>query len=278
MEFSPPYINITYHREELTYIYVNGKKIPAVVRKRPGTVGIAAAIIGKYKVDVVPHIICGGFSQSETEEALIDLDFLGIRNILILRGDGDKITGKFDPHPEGYRYAIELLEHVMRMNRGDYLEQYVENPIPTHFSVGVAGYPEKHPESPNFDADLYHLKQKVDAGAEYIVTQMFFDNKVYFDFVEKCRSIGITVPIIPGLKPVAVKEHQSILPKMFGVTIPTDLSKAMSKCKTNRDVWHLGIEWSTAQAKELIANGAPIIHIFTMGRVDNTVAIARGIV
>ncbi len=277
LEFAPPYINITYHREELTYLTQNGRKVPAVVRKRPGTVGIAAAIKGKYKVDVVPHIICGGFSQRETEEALIDLDFLGIRNLLVLRGDGDKITGKFEPRPEGHRHAVELLQQIIRLNKGDYLEKYVENPSPTHFSVGVAGYPEKHQESPNLDADLFHLKQKVDAGAEYIVTQMFFDNEVYFSFVDRCRKAGITVPIIPGLKPVAVKEHQNILPRMFGVTIPTDLSKAMSKCATNKDVWHLGVEWCTTQINELLAKGAPIIHLYTMGRAENIVAIVKNI-
>ena len=277
MEFAPPYINITYHREELTYLTLNGKKVPAVVRKRPGTVGIAAAIKGKYKVDVVPHIICGGFSQHETEDALIDLDFLGIRNLLVLRGDGDKITGQFEPHHEGHTHAIDLLNQIMRMNQGDYLEKYIDNPIPTHFSVGVAGYPEKHQESPNPDADLHHLKQKVDAGAEYIVTQMFFDNRVYFDFVDRCRKADITVPIIPGLKPVAIKEHQNILPKMFGVTIPTELSKAMSKCASNSDVWQLGVEWCTAQSKELLAKGAPLIHLYTMGRAKNIVEIAKGV-
>ncbi|NHB68745.1 methylenetetrahydrofolate reductase [Perlabentimonas gracilis] len=277
MEFAPPYINITYHREELTYLTQNGKKVPAVVRKRPGTVGIAAAIKEKYRVDVVPHIICGGFSQHETEDALIDLDFLGIRNLLVLRGDGDKITGQFEPHHEGHTHAIDLLHQIMRMNQGDYLERYIDNPSPTHFSVGAAGYPEKHQESPNPDADLFHLKQKVDAGAEYIVTQMFFDNNVYFDFVDRCRKAGITVPIIPGLKPVAIKQHQNILPKMFGVTIPTELSKAMSRCATNSDVWQLGVEWCTAQAKELLANGAPLIHLYTMGRANNIVEIAKGV-
>jgi methylenetetrahydrofolate reductase (NADPH) len=278
MEFNPPYINITYHREELTYVTNGGgRRVPAIVRKRPGTVGIAAAIMGKYKVDVIPHIICGGFSQHETEEALIDLDFLGIRNLLVLRGDGDKITGKFEPHPEGHRYAVDLLKQIMEMNKGIYMEKYIDNPSPTHFSIGVAGYPEKHQESPNFDADLFHLKQKVDAGADYIVTQMFFDNQVYFDFVKRCRDFGITVPIIPGLKPVAVKDHQNMLPKMFGITVPTELSKAMSRCNSNRDVWQLGVEWSTAQAKELLANGAPIIHLYTMSRSENIVEIAKGI-
>ena len=278
MEFAPPYINITYHREELTYVTNGGgRKVPAIVRKRPGTVGIAAAIMGKYKVDVVPHIICGGFSQHETEDALIDLDFLGIRNLLVLRGDGDKITGQFEPHPEGHLHATDLLNQIMRMNRWEYLEKYLDNPSSTHFSVGVAGYPEKHQESPNPDADLFHLKEKVKAGAEYIVTQMFFDNRVYFDFVDRCRNAGITVPIIPGLKPVAVKEHQNILPKMFGVNIPTPLSKAMTKCSSNKEVRQLGVEWCTAQAKELLAKGAPLIHLYTMGRAENIVAIARGV-
>jgi methylenetetrahydrofolate reductase (NADPH) len=163
------------------------------------------------------------------------------------------------------------------MNKSDYMEKYVENPTPTHFSVGVAGYPEKHQESPNTDADLFHLKQKVDAGAEYIVTQMFYDNNAYFEFVKKCRDIGITVPIIPGLKPVSIKEHQNILPKMFGVTIPTELSKAMSKCKTNSDIKELGIEWTIAQAKELLAKGAPLIHLYTMGKAENIVAISKQI-
>ncbi|MFP4556620.1 MAG: methylenetetrahydrofolate reductase [NAD(P)H] [Bacteroidales bacterium] len=278
MEFSPPYINITYHREELTYITNGGgKKVPAVVRKRPGTVAIAAAIMGKYKVDVVPHIICGGFSQHETEEALIDLDFLGIRNLLVLRGDGDKITGRFESHHEGHRYAVDLLRQIKQMNKGIYLEKYIDNPSPTNFSVGVAGYPEKHQESPNPDTDLLHLKEKVDAGAEYIVTQMFFDNKVYFDFVDRCRNAGITIPIIPGLKPVAIKEHQSILPKMFGTTLPSELSKAITKCKNNKEVWQLGVEWSIDQAKELLAKGAPIIHLYTMSRAKNIAEIAKGI-
>lgn len=277
MEFSPPYINITYHREELTYITTNGIKVPAIVRKRPGTVSIAAAIREKYKVDVVPHIICGGFSQNETEDALIDLDFLGIKNLLVLRGDGDKLLGRFEPNPEGHKHAAHLVKQIMNMNKGVYLEKYVEYPSPTNFSVGVAGYPEKHQESPNLEVDMLHLKEKVDAGAEYIVTQMFFDNEVYFKFVKKCRDLGITVPIIPGLKPIAVKAHETMLPKTFGITIPQDLAKQIEKCRTNKDVWQLGVEWGISQAKELLANGAPIIHLYTMGRAENTVAIARGI-
>lgn len=277
MEFAPPYINITYHRDELTYIEENGIRVPKVVRKRPGTVGIAAAIQNKYKIDVVPHIICGGFNKHDTEEALIDLDFLGIRNLFVLRGDSDKITGRFEAEPEGYSHAVELLQHVMRMNNGEYLEKYVDNPAPTHFSVGVAGYPEKHQEAPNLDADLYRLKQKVDAGADYMVTQMFYDNSAYFSFVDMCRERGITIPIIPGLKPLSVKAHQNILPKMFGINIPTDLSKAISKCENNAQVRQLGIEWTAHQAKELLANGAPMIHLYTMGRADNIVEISRRI-
>lgn len=275
MEFAPPYINITYHREELTYHNVEGKKVPAILRKRPGTVSIAAAIQAKYKVDVVPHIICGGFSQHETEDALIDLDFLGIKNLLVLRGDGDKLSGKFEPKPNGHQYAVDLVRQIMNMNKGIYLEKYVEHPSPTSFSVGVAGYPEKHKESPNPDLDLQHLKQKVDAGAEYIVTQMFFDNQVYYNFVDRCRKAGINVPIVPGLKPVATKAHQTILPNTFGLSIPHRLSKEMDKCKDNKQVWQLGIEWCTAQAKDLLANGAPLIHLYTMSRAQNIVEIAK---
>lgn len=277
MEFAPPYINITYHRDEVSYIVENGVRVPKVVRKRPGTVGIAAAIQNKYKIDVVPHIICGGFNKHDTEEALIDLDFLGIRNLFVLRGDSDKITGRFEPEPEGYSHAVELLQHVMRMNNGEYLEKYMDNPAPTHFSVGVAGYPEKHQEAPNMDSDLYWLKQKVDAGAEYIVTQMFYDNSAYFNFVSMCRERGITVPIIPGLKPISIKTHQNVLPKMFGINLPIDLTKAISQCETNAQVRQLGIEWTAHQAKELLANGAPMIHLYTMGRADNIVEISRRI-
>ena len=278
MEFSPPYINITYHREELTYITTNGIKTPAILRKRPGTVSIAAAIRGKFKVDVIPHIICGGFSQHETEDALIDLDFLGIKNLLVLRGDGDKFAGKFEPNPKGHKHAVDLVSQIMNMNKGVYLEKYVENPCPTSFSVGVGGYPEKHMEAPNLEIDMLHLKEKVDAGAEYIVTQMFFDNEVYFNFVKKCRALGITVPIIPGLKPIAVKAHQNMLPETFGITIPSELSKQIEKCQTNKDVWHLGVEWAIAQSKELLANEAPLIHLYTMSKAENIVAIAKGII
>lgn len=276
MLFSPPYINITYHREELTYVMqADGKKIPAVVRKRPGTVGIAAAIQARYKIDVVPHIICGGFSRQETEDALIDLDFLGIRNLLAVRGDADKITGRFNPNPKGHAYASQLLEQIVSMNQSIYQEQYVQNPQPTHFSVGVAGYPEKHQESPNFTDDIAFLKQKVDKGAAYIVTQMFFDNRRFFKFVDRCRQAGIQVPIIPGIKPLAVKDHLSMLPRTFGLTIPSELANQVNQCRDNTQVRELGVEWASAQISELFNAGYPIVHLYTMGKADNIIKIAQ---
>jgi methylenetetrahydrofolate reductase (NADPH) len=278
MPFNPPFINITYHREEVSYIrQPDGSLMPAVVRKRPGTVAIAAAIQAKYKVDVVPHIICGGFSRQETEDALIDLDFLGIKNLLVVRGDGDKITGRFKPNPQGHRFASGLIEQIIAMNNGVYHEQYVQNPTHTHFSLGVAGYPEKHPEAPNLDDDLYYLKQKVDRGAEYIVTQMFFDNNVFFNFVKRCREAGIQVPIIPGLKPVSIKEHINVLPRTFSLTIPPALASEVQKCTDNKQVKELGVEWTTNQIKELIANGYPFVHIYTMGKVDHITRISMNV-
>ena len=276
VEFEPPYINITYHREELNYIkQADGTSIASMVRKRPGTVAIAAAIQARYKIDVVPHIICGGFTKQETEDALIDLDFLGIRNLLALRGDGEKSTGRFTPNPRGNKYASELVEQIINMNKGIYLEEYIENPNKTNFSLGVAGYPEKHEEAPNMEDDLLFLKQKVEKGADYIVTQMFFDNQVFFKFVECCREAGINVPIVPGIKPLAVKNHLSILPKIFGVTIPRTLAAEVQKCTDNTQVRQLGVEWTTAQIKELFQNGFPVAHIYTMGKADNIIEIAK---
>lgn len=275
-EFKPPYFNITYHREEVSYVQQsNGKLAPAVVRKRPGTVGISAAILARYKIDVVPHIICGGFTRQETEDALIDLDFLGIRNLLAIRGDVDKITGRFNPNPLGHAHASDLLEQIMQMNQGIYHEQYVQDPAPTHFSVGVAGYPEKHQEAPNGETDIFHLKNKVDKGAAYIVTQMFFDNSLFFNFVERCRQAGIQVPIIPGIKPVSTRDHLHILPRTFGLTIPHDLSREMERCADNKSVKALGIEWTSQQVKELFEAGYPIVHLYTMGKADNIIRIAE---
>lgn len=276
IEFNPAYINVTYHREEVVYRATPSGGIgPAIVRRRPGTVGISAAIQHRYKIDVVPHIICGGFNCFETEDALIDLDFLGIQNVLVVRGDADKITGRFEPKPDGHRHAVDLVKQVITMNSGLYLDETLEKPNPTSFCVGVAGYPEKHAEAPNMTSDLQHLKEKVDAGADYIVTQMFFDNKCYFDFVKKCRDIGITVPIIPGIKPVSLKEHLSILPKVFNVQLPQDLVKDMEQCRDNKSVKELGIKWAIAQAKELKSQGAPSIHFYTMGKSDNIAKIAK---
>lgn len=274
--FYPAYINITYHREEVVYLTNEyGVQAPVKVRRRPGTVGLAAAIQQRYGIDVVPHIICGGFDAHETEDALIDLDFLGIQNVLVVRGDADKITGRFDPKPGGHRYAVDLVKQVENLNRGIYLEKLIEQPKPTGFCIGVAGYPEKHPESPNPESDIHYLKQKVSAGASYIVTQMFFDNRLYFSFVERCRDAGIHVPIIPGLKPISVKEHINLLPRVFDVHIPQPLVLEVEKCKTNAQVAQLGIEWTVEQSKELKNAGVPAIHFYTMGKADNIAKIAE---
>jgi len=278
MEFKPPYINITYHQPE-TVLKPRGDGLveQRVVRKRPGTVAISAAIMHRYQVDVVPHLICGGFTREETEDALIDLHYLGIENILAVRGDGDPISRRFQPVNQGHPYAIDLVRQIMRMNRGEYLDPDLEGAMPTAFSVGVAGFPEKHAEAPNLETDLRHLKAKVDAGAEYIVTQMFFDNSKYFEFVALCREAGIGVPVIPGLKPVSIKKHLNLLPQTFKVDIPVELARGMEKCKDNEAVRELGIEWSIRQSKELFAAGVPVIHFFTMGRADNIRRIAEGI-
>lgn len=278
MEFKPPYINITYHQAEVDLKQrPDGLLEPRVVRKRPGTVAISAAIQNRYRVDVVPHLICGGFSKEETEDALIDLHYLGIHNILIVRGDANPLTGRFIPAKSGHEHAIDLLKQVVDLNNGKYLEDDLENPEPLSFSPGVAAYPEKHLEAPNFESDLLHLKAKVDAGAEYIVTQMFFDNARFFSFLDACRNAGIHIPIIPGIKPVSIKKHLNILPQTFKVDIPPELSREIDKCKNNAEVRQVGIEWAIQQSRELIAAGVPIIHFFTMGRADNIRKIAERI-
>jgi methylenetetrahydrofolate reductase (NADPH) len=225
-------------------------------------------------VDTVPHLICGGFSKDETENALIDLTFLGIDNVLVLRGDPIKTEANFRPHPEGHQYAKQLVDQVVEMNKGSYqLEEVAMDP--TDFCIGVAGYPEKHFEAMNLTSDMYHLKEKVDAGADYIVTQMFFDNQKYFDFVEKCREAGITCPIIPGLKPIKTLKHISFLPKFFHIDFPEELSAELMKCKDNAAVTQLGIEWGIKQAKELKDAGVPCIHFYTMSKSDSVKAIAK---
>lgn len=236
------------------------------VRKRPGTVGICAAIINHYKIDAVPHFICGGFTKRETEDALIDLNFLGVDNVLVLRGDAAKNEASFEPEMEGHRYAIELLRQVSNLNNGIYLDEDIRNGGKTDFCIGVAGYPEKHFEAPNLEIDLRFLKEKVDAGACYIMTQMFFDNKKFFDFVKACRDIGIEVPIIPGLKPLTNKKQLSVLPRLFHVDIPTDLSTAIMKAKTDEECEIVGAEWLIEQSKELKKFGVPVLHYYTLGK------------
>lgn len=277
MEFKPKYVNVTYHREE--YIYKehdNGLLEKISVRKRPGTVGICAAIMNKYHVDAVPHLICGGFSKEETENALIDLQFLGIDNVLALRGDSIKTETAFRPHKNGHSYAVELIQQVKEMNNGIYLMDDIHLE-PTDFCIGAAGYPEKHFEAMNLSTDLEYMKKKVDAGAEYIVTQMFFDNSKYFRFVEACRSAGITVPIIPGIKPIKTLNHISFLPKFFHIDYPEELSKELLKCKTNQDAEKLGVEWGVHQSKELKEQGVPCIHYYTMSNSSSVKAIAKEI-
>jgi methylenetetrahydrofolate reductase (NADPH) len=275
MEFKPKFINVTYHREE--YIYKerdNGLLEKIAIRKRPGTVGICAAIMNKYDVDAVPHLICGGFSKEETENALIDLQFLGIDNVLALRGDSIKTESAFRPHKDGHAYAVDLINQISDMNSGNYIVDDVQLE-PTNFCIGAAGYPEKHFESMNMSTDLHYLKKKVDAGAEYIVTQMFFDNQKYFEFVDACREMGINVPIIPGLKPIKNLAHITFLPKFFKIDFPDALSKELLKCKDNKAVEKVGIEWGIQQSKELKAKNVPCIHYYTMSNSTSVKAIAK---
>ena len=269
-DFNPAFIDVTYHREEYVYKKREGGFLEKVsVRKRPGTVGICAAIMNRYKIDTVPHIICGGFTKEETESALIDLHFLGIDNVLILRGDAVKNERSFIPEPGGHPYAVDLVTQVVKMNNGKYLhEDDVMDVAPTDLCIGVAGYPEKHFEAPNMISDLRHLKEKVDAGAEYIVTQMFYDNRKYFDYVKKCREAGITVPIIPGIKVLTSKNQASILPKTFYIDIPEELLEAVENCKDDTAAKEAGIEWCIEQSKELIKFGAPVLHFYTMGSAE----------
>jgi methylenetetrahydrofolate reductase (NADPH) len=277
MEFKPRFVNVTYHREEFIYKErENGLLEKIAIRKRPGTVGICAAIMNKYQVDAVPHLICGGFSKEETENALIDLHFLGIDNVLALRGDSIKTESTFRPHNDGHKYAVELISQISDMNSGSYMMDDVQLE-PTDFCIGAAGYPEKHFEAMNMTTDLQYLKAKVDAGAEYIVTQMFFDNSKYFDFVKACREIGITVPIIPGLKPIKTLDHITFLPKFFKIDYPDALSSELLKCKNNKDVEQLGIEWGITQSKELKEAGVPCIHYYTMSNSSMVKAIAKEI-
>ncbi len=267
MEFKPPFINVTYHRSESIFKKkTDGTFEKVEIRKRPGTVGICAAIMNHYQVDAVPHLICGGFTKRETEDALIDLSFLGIDNVLVLRGDAQKNESTFEPEVNGNRYAIDLLKQVKNMNNGIYLEEDIRDGFRTNFCTAVAGYPEKHFEAPNLESDLKYLKAKVDEGAEYVVTQMFFDNAKYFEFVDKCRANGINVPIIPGLKPIYNKKQLTVIPSIFHVDIPSELLNEMNKAKSDQDCEKIGEEWLIYQSKELKKAGVPVLHYYTLGK------------
>ena len=277
MEFNPPFINVTYHREEYEYKKMgNGLLKKVSIRKRPGTVGICAALMNRYKVDAIPHIICGGFSKEETESALIDLKFLGVDNILALRGDPMKNEAAFVPTEGGNAYALDLISQINEMNNGQYLYEETKN-SPSNFCIGTAGYPEKHFEAMNLSSDLKNLKKKVDAGAEFIVTQLFYDNEKFFEFVSKCRDIGIDVPIIPGIKPITNLRHLSFIPKFFHVNFPEAFSNELEKCKNDEEVKQVGIEWTTAQCKELVKADIPVIHFYTMGKGQAVKNIAKEI-
>ncbi len=276
MEFKPAFVDVTYHREEYIYKKRDGGYLEKVsIRKRPGTVGICAAIMNKYDVEAVPHIICGGFTKEETENALIDLQFLGVDNVLALRGDSIKTEPAFVPEPGGHPYALDLVKQISAMNKGFYLDDEMKDAAPTNFCMGIAGYPEKHFEAPNLTSDLNYLKAKVDAGAEYIVTQMFFDNKKYFDFVDLCRKNGINVPIIPGLKILSSKKQIIALPKIFHIDIPQPFYESLEKCKDDKQILEAGIKWCIQQSKELVKANVPCLHFYTMGASEATKQVAK---
>jgi methylenetetrahydrofolate reductase (NADPH) len=279
MEFKPAFINVTYHRSEHVFKKnSDGSFEKVVVRKRPGTESICAAIMNKYNVDTVPHLICGGFNINDTEDALINLHYLGIDNVLVLRGDAAKNESNFEAEPGGHKYSTDLLKQVVNLNSGLYLEQDLKDTSKTKFCIGVAGYPEKHFEAPNMDSDLQYLKQKVDMGADYIVTQMFFDNEKYYSFVKACREIGITVPIVPGLKPIYNKKQLTMLPKVFHIDLPTNLSNEIIKCKTDEEIEIVGQEWLLHQSKELIKYGIPVLHYYTLGKPNIVANVVKELV
>ena len=276
MEFKPPFIDVTTSREEHIYLpKENGLLEKKITRMRPGTVGICASLKYKYDVDAIPHVLCGGFTKEETEYVLVDCHYLGLDNVMALRGDARKDEQYFKAVNGGNQYASELVSQIADLNKGKYLHEIIETPYKANFCIGVAGYPEKHLESPSLESDLKRLKAKVDAGADYVVTQMFFDNKKYFDFVKKARAIGITVPIIPGIKPIAVKRHLQILPQVFRLDLPQDLVEAIEKCKDNKAVREVGVAWAIQQSKELIKAGVPVVHYYSMGKSTNIKQIAK---
>ncbi|MCM1151402.1 MAG: methylenetetrahydrofolate reductase [Alistipes sp.] len=279
IEFGPAYINVTFHRETLKQTPLpDGTTERHVVRRRPGTVGISAAIQKKYDVETVPHLICGGLSRYDIEDALIDMDFLGLHNVLALRGDKSQTEERFTPHPQGHAHAADLVRQIAAMNRGEFVDGEVEKSHHSKFSVGVAGYPETHAEAPSADEDLGRLKEKIDAGADYIVTQLFYDNARFFDFVRRCREAGITVPIVPGIKPLSTLRHLTLLPETFGCRIPDDLRREVLVHREDpAAVRQIGTEWAIAQSRELKAAGVPVLHYYPMGRAENIIEIAKTI-
>jgi len=278
MEFNPPFIDVTTSREEYVYIDKgNGLLDRKITRMRPGTVGICAAIKHKYNTDTVPHVLCGGFTKEETEYLLVDFDYLGIDNMMALRGDAMSHQKYFEATEGGHFYAKELVSQIEDMNNGKYLNNVIESSHTSSFCIGVAGYPEKHIESPSLQTDLIRLKEKVEAGADYVVTQMFFDNQKYFEFVKAATDMGINIPIIPGIKPIAVKKHLQLLPQVFKIDLPQELINDVQSCKSNKDVRNVGVEWAIQQSKELLAAGVPVLHYYSMGKSDNIKKIASAI-
>lgn len=277
MEFNPPFIDVTTSREEYVYIDRDGLLDKRRTRMRPGTLGICAAIKHKYDVDTIPHVLCGGFTREETEYLLVDCQYLGIDNVMALRGDAMKEEKYFTPTKGGHTYASELVQQITDLNRGVYLHEVVETDQCPDFCIGVAGYPEKHMEAPSMRSDLKRLKDKVDLGADYVVTQMFFDNSRYFEFVRQAREMGITVPIIPGIKPIAVRQHLKLLPHVFRTELPEPLIEAVEACRDNKTVRQVGIDWAIEQSRELKAAGVPVLHFYSMGKSDNIKAIAEAV-
>lgn len=278
IEFSPSFIDVTYHREDFVLKKrADGSFDRISTRKRPGTVAICASIQNHYKIDAVPHLICGGFSKDDTEAALIELSFLGIDNMLALRGDARKGDLYFEPEPDGNKNALDLIHQIKNMNSGIYLDEAITVAHESNFCIGAACYPEKHMDAPNLQSDMKYLKRKVEAGAEFLVTQMFFDNSHYANFVAKCRENGINVPIIPGIKPISSKKQLLALPKIFNVEIPEALTNEIEKCKTDVEVKQVGTQWAIQQCKELIKLDAPVLHFYTMGKSEQTKAICQEI-
>lgn len=267
MEFKPSFINVTYHRAEQVYKKrTDGSFERVEIRKRPGTVGICAALMNKYKVEAIPHLICGGFSKEETENALIDLNFLGVENVLALRGDAAANEKFFTPYPSGHRYAEDLVKQIVDLNKGSYIEEDIIEGVKTDFCIGVAGYPEKHNEAPNADTDIYYLKRKIDFGADYVTTQMFFKNEHYYNYVARCRENNITVPILPGLKPLTNKRQLTMIPSIFNVEVPVEFYNEMSKAKDDAACEQIGTEWLLHQCRDLLKNKVPVLHFYTLGK------------